>query len=145
MKATLIFLLLSLHIICSAQLKPKFAFDWFPLSNGNFTSNYNPVTNSNVSVNEGNFRVRVGGEYKIWKITSYFDMQISMLLKTNITSGGLFVPTQNKFYFGFKIDITKSVKMRLEHLCIHPIITANESLNQQFGGYDMISVSYNYD
>lgn len=136
MKTTIIVLLLILSISVSAQLNPKIAFDYFP---NNYVVKIAAAT-SGATNYYGMFRVRVGADYSIKKLTVYFDQKVYM----NKASGISFRPMQAEWYVGLRYSVTDKIKIGYEHLCIHPIEAYAVYHSKVYGGYDVISISYGY-
>lgn len=133
---TVILLLFGLSV--SAQrIQPKIAVDYF-------TNKYdlkfdNPNTNDVFTVQQGNFRTRIGAELSYKKASIYFDQHLYMN-----KVGSQFDPTEAYWYAGAKYK-WKFIDFKFEHLCIHPINTySNQYRSRYYGGYNMISISYGY-
>ena len=60
-----------------------------------------------------------------------------------IANGSNFTPIVIDYFVGVKYPIMKNLMINYEHLCRHPIADT-QSLSRQYGGYDMLSVSYGY-
>lgn len=141
-------LFISLAVIAGmsaqAQFKPKAAFDYFPTG---YRQKVVMPLPASTGMNEiesivdfGNFRVRIGAEYQIKKVSVYFDQSIYMNKAQNVA----FVPLQAEWYAGMKYEIVKGVSLKYEHLCIHPIQTNGGIKTGAYGGYNMISIGYGY-
>lgn len=138
MKKIIVFLLL-VSAQLSAQFTPKASFDYFVGGYGIRTTDKLTARSSTVSY--GNFRIRVGAEYAIKKLSAYFDQNVYANKGADIS----FSPIQAEWFVGVKFSLTKKINFKYEHLCTHPILSDwNPIENRLYGGYDMISVSYGY-
>ena len=128
-------LAIALSIALNAQkLTPKAAFDIF-------TNGYKIMLNEQIA-KKGYFRTRVGLDLDWKKFTVYADTHVYMNY-----SGGTqltFAPRLAEYYIGAKFNMTKEISIKYEHLCIHPNTSFGFKGIEMYGGYDMISFSYNY-
>lgn len=144
MKKNIIFLALFSAIAAQAQFKPKAAVDYFnkgyrqkvimPLPTSTGQKNIESI------VNYGEFRLRMGAEYKYKDFSAYLDQNIYM----DKASGVTFTPLQAEWFAGLKVEIKKGLFLKYEHYCIHPIETDGNIKTNVYGGYDLISLSYGY-
>jgi hypothetical protein len=140
-----LFLLLLISNIVSAQFKPKIAVDYFI---GGFSEKTiiqvvdgSMKHDNSIFIRNGEMRIRTGADYKYKGLTAYFDQHIYM----DKSKGIVFQPLSARWFVGLKYKVTKDITFNYEHLCIHPIQTDNNDTRSKiYGGYDMISVSYGY-
>lgn len=128
-------LAITLSLALNAQkVTPKAAFDIF-------TNGYKIILNDQPA-KMGDFRTRIGLDFDWRKFTVYADTHVYM----NYAGGSSanFRPRLSEYYIGAKFHITKEIKVQYEHLCIHPVKAHGRSGIDKYGGYDMISLSYNY-
>ena len=136
--------ILFISINSYSQLKYRGAFDYF-IGGYNTSikqpSQYNDF-DYNASMNYGNYRIRVGADYKIKKISLFFDQFVYM----SKPSGVSFKPVQAEWYAGIRYNITKEIRVEFEHLCIHSVQSniGYDPQAKQYGGYNMISINYGY-
>jgi hypothetical protein len=103
---------------------------------------YNPEYSINHEHHYGDFRVRVGGEYKHKKFSAYFDQHVYM----DKAAGFTFQPLQAEWYVGASYNIKSKLTVKLEHVCIHPVVSSGtyQYQSRMYGGYNMFSLSYGY-
>jgi len=124
-----------------AQFKPRGSVDYF--IGGYQTRNSEHITFSEgfltqtANCSYGNYRIRIGADYQYKQFSVFFDQHTYMLYDKGFT------PVVTDYFCGIKYRVTKEIEAKYEHLCRHPTDAA-ESLSRQFGGYDMVSVSYGY-
>jgi hypothetical protein len=49
---------------------------------------------------------------------------------------------QAEWYVGLSYNINAYIKIKAEHLCVHPIKSSGKEETMMMGGYDMLSISY---
>lgn len=140
-------ILTSVSLSSQITVKPKAAFDVFA---GGYSMTHkvqvpnliNP-TQSNLMPyrNSVDYRTRLGLDFK-WK-----DFTVNVDHHTYMDWGNenriSFAPRISKFFIGASYEWNK-IKLKYEHMCIHPIKSNNWDTIELYGSYDMISVSYNY-
>lgn len=143
-----IYLLIALLLSISAQAQqftPKLAFDYMPASYkikmSQLISATTGFNNYDMLYKYGTFRVRMGVSFTYNHFEAYADQHIYMQSFT----GHAFNPSAAWWFIGAKYSITDKIKIRYEHLCIHPVIYDNDAvMSKMYGGYDLFSISYNY-
>lgn len=136
MKKIIILILAILPTFGHAQLQPKVAISYgyynvsFHVNNTNFLTTYQLP----------NFMFRSGLEYKIKKISLYYDQMVWCKAELQRHS---FSPQQAIFEVGVKYNITKRICISYAHTCIHPVIT-DDRAGHLYGGKDEITLSYGY-
>lgn len=134
MKQLFVLLFISISVSVMAQkFTPKVAFDVFP-------SGYYIKANDEI-LKLGDYRTRMGVDFD-WKIFKvYADVHTFMDWANN---GKIrFSPKVAEYYTGVKVKVNKVV-FKYEHLCIHPVKVDTKMDTNLYGGYDMLSISYNY-
>ena len=146
---TLLITALILFMSCKAfsQFTPKASFDYFATGYNTKTAVQADPSVSNerteMIMRYGSFRVRIGGEYAIKKLSVHFEQHVYMNKAKNVT----FAPTQAEWYAGVKYKFTDKIMVKYEHMCTHPVGSDGSQATQTslYGGYNMISVSYGYN
>lgn len=144
-KCALFLFLASAHVAV-AQLTPRAAFDYFA---GGYDvkvveNRYYLGTQyeNQIIIPHGEFRARVGADYRFKNVSVFFDQHIYMLKAQNIT----FQPLQATWFAGIEYHFTNEIKLKYEHMCTHSVITDGSANTQikMYGGYNMFSISYGY-
>ena len=130
MKRILI-ILLFVSTSAAAQVKPKAEIAYMP-SGYNLQSFYHDHR-------FGDFRSRIGIDF-VWKgITLSFDNHVYME-----RAGPKFAPTRTDYIVQASCRLTDKIKIKAEHMCIHPVINNRFPTQDITGGYTSFGISYGY-
>lgn len=138
MKKFKIYLFFVLYLLSSsiqAQTPvPKAAFDVFP------RGYYIKMNNQTQKI--GDYRVRLGVDYS-WKDFTFSGDAYTYMDYANRKNSVTFSPKLAEYYVTIKYTY-KKINISYQHLCIHPIKVDVAKDTNIYGGYDMLSISYNY-
>ena len=132
-----ILVLLMLSLTANAQLKPKVAVSY------NVTNQIrieNPIGDT-MTYYMPKFNFRTGLEYVYKNVSVYYDMQFWCRYEKDHTS---FSPEQGVFEVGIKYAITDKIKVTVNHVCYHPLLTSGDRHSGIYGGHKGITISYGY-
>ncbi len=134
MKKLFVLLFISISVSVMAQkFIPKVAFDAFPRG-------YNIKVGETI-LKKGDYRTRIGVDCDWRNFKLYADVHTYMDWANNGRVN--FSPKVAEYYTGIQYKV-KGVVFKYEHLCIHPVKVNTKIDTEMYGGYDMLSVSYNY-
>ena len=87
------------------------------------------------------FNVIAGFQFNLIKSLSLdFKFQVLTAHKKNLT----FQPMQTEYSITVKYQM-KSILIKYEHMCLHPIKYSNQIYFEMYGGYDKIGLYWNFD
>lgn len=146
-KLLLTLCILTVSLSGYSQLSTRAAMDYFPGGLRELISTVNSdgqtISQNQILASYGDFRVRIGADYRIGRFKAYFDQNVYMGLGESWT----FRPNSAEWSVGLTFKIMDGVRLQFEHLCGHPVLN---DLNvdgrgvQIRKGYNMISINYGY-
>lgn len=143
---TLLFVILSLNVV--SQVKQGFGME-FLTSNKYKLSETNTCSYNGNEFKEEDYKIFDKGDYCFkYKLTFNFkNFELKSLTNIFMTKGHSiysFSPCHSEFKLSLKYTY-KKISFKLEHLCVHPIITDSENPRSQLkGGYSSIGVYWNW-
>lgn len=139
MKKLLLLLIISLPLLASSQFKQGVGIEYYQINEYKL---YSPNIDYSIPFEKGDFAAL----YKLqYKFNDFKAEALTSIYMNKPSESWTFSPSHSEFTISLSYIIDK-IKIKAEHVCVHPIITdSSRSINQMTGSSTKIGVYYNFD
>ena len=129
-------LMTSLSVSAQQQLKPKVAISYSTVDHFRLEDTHG----NQITYNMPTITVRAGLEYRYKFVSVFYDNKFWCKPFRH----GSFSPEEVHFSIGASVNITKDIKVSVEHICWHSINSSGEKHVGLYGGNESVTISYGY-